>query len=136
MQSTDRVVASGMVIAERYRLIEPLGAGGMGAVWRAEHLNLRSPVAVKLLNPAIADDSEMLERFLREAQSAAALRGSYVVQVFDYGVHSGLPFIAMELLSGLSLGRRLAAANVLQTSDLAWIFAQVSRAVSKAHELG
>ncbi len=136
MQSTDRVAASGMVIAERYRLIEPLGAGGMGAVWRAEHLNLRSPVAVKVLNTAIADDPEMLDRFLREAQSAAALRGNYVVQVFDYGVHGGLPFIAMELLSGLSLGRRLALVYALSTTDLAWIFGHVSRAVSKAHELG
>lgn len=136
MQSTDRVVASGMVIAERYRLIEPLGAGGMGAVWRAEHLKLRSPVAVKLLNPAIADDAEMLERFLREAQAAAALRSNYVVQVFDYGVHSGLPFIAMEVLSGVSLGRKLASMRTLPARDLAWIFAHVSRAVSKAHELG
>ena len=136
MVPSSRVAKSGMVFADRYRLLEPLGAGGMGAVWRAEHLSLRSPVAVKLLNPAIADDPEMLDRFLREAQSAAALRGNYVVQVFDYGVHEGLPFIAMELLSGITLGMRLAAARRLDTNDLSWIFAHVSRAVAKAHELG
>lgn len=125
-----------MVVAERYRLVEPLGSGGMGAVWRAEHLSLRSPVAVKMLNPAIADDPEMLERFLREAQAAAALRGNYVVQVFDYGVHDGMPFIAMELLSGFTLGTRLVASRRLSYADLAWTFAHVSRAVTKAHELG
>lgn len=136
MVPSTRVPTGGMVVAERYRLLEPLGAGGMGAVWRAEHVSLRSPVAVKLLNPAIADDPEMLDRFLREAQSAAALRGTYVVQVFDYGVHDGMPFIAMELLSGITLGMRLTACHQLRYADLGWIFAHVSRAVSKAHELG
>lgn len=126
----------GMVVAERYRLVAPLDEGGMGTVWRAEHQSLRSPLAVKLLNPSIATNPEMLERFLREAQSAAALRSTHVVQVFDYGVHDGMPFIAMELLFGESLGARLSQVGWLHPRELAWVFTHISRAISKAHETG
>ncbi len=126
----------GMVVAERYRLVGPLDEGGMGTVWRAEHQSLRSPLAVKLLNPSIGNNPEMLERFLREAQSAAALRSTHVVQVFDYGVHQGMPFIAMELLNGQSLGARLSQVGWLHPRELAWIFTHISRAISKAHEMG
>ena len=90
----------GRLIAERYRLEEPIGQGAMGSVWRGVHVQLDAPVAIKLLKSAIAGDPEVLERFLREARSAAAVRSSHVVQIFDYGVDAGLPFIAMELLVG------------------------------------
>jgi eukaryotic-like serine/threonine-protein kinase len=126
----------GLVVADRYRLVAPLDEGGMGTVWRAEHQSLRSPLAVKLLNPSIANNPEMLERFLREAQSAAALRSTHVVQVFDYGVHDGMPFIAMELLHGQSLGSRLSQLGWLHPRELAWIFTHISRAIAKAHETG
>jgi len=126
----------GHVIAGRYQLQSPLGEGGMGAVWRALHLSLRSPVAVKLLNPAIANDPEILERFLREAQSAAALRGAHVVQIFDYGVEDGTPYIAMEMLSGESLADRIEKGRPFSIAELATIFNQVGKAVSKAHEVG
>lgn len=129
------VPVAGMLVADRYRLVSPLGQGGMGSVWQAEHEGLRSAVAVKLLNPSIADNPDMLDRFMREAQSAAALRSTHVVQVFDYGVHAGMPFIAMELLAGESLGARLQR-GVLPVSELAWIYTHVSRAIQKAHELG
>lgn len=108
----------------------------MGSVWRAEHVTLKSPVAVKFLNAAIADHPEMLERFMREAQSAAALRGTYVVQIFDYGVEDGMPYIAMELLNGESLQHRLDRQGRLSTSELRRFFPHVARAVSKAHEAG
>lgn len=125
----------GTIIAERYQLLEPLGEGGMGSVWRAEHLTLRSPVAIKMLNESIAENPEMLERFMREAQSAAALRSSHVVQIFDYGVEGGSPYIAMELLSGQSLADRLTR-GALSAAELSWIFAHVSKAISKAHSQG
>jgi eukaryotic-like serine/threonine-protein kinase len=126
---------TGTIIAERYRLLQVLGQGGMGSVWRAEHVKLRSPVAIKVLNETIASHPEMLERFLREAQSAAALRGSYVVQIFDYGVEGGNPYIAMELLVGESLAARLER-GALDAPELAWIFSHITRAVDKAHEQG
>ena len=62
------------IIAGKYNLLRKLGQGGMGSVWYAEHLTLRSPVAIKLIDPSIADSPEALGRFLREAQAAASLR--------------------------------------------------------------
>jgi serine/threonine-protein kinase len=129
-------IEAGRVVAGRYRIQEQLGEGGMGSVWRAEHVTLKSPVAVKFLNAAIADHPEMLERFMREAQSAAALRGTYVVQIFDYGVEDGMPYIAMELLNGESLQQRLDRLGRLSPAELRRFFPQVARAVSKAHEAG
>src|SRR5688572_15356523 len=69
-----KAARAGQVIADRYKLEEPLGRGAMGSIWRAEHLRLKSRVALKFLDPVIADDPEMFSRFLREAQSAAAVR--------------------------------------------------------------
>src|SRR5690349_5071686 len=95
-----------VVIAGKYRLLRKLGSGSMGSVWQAEHLSLRSPVAIKLIEGEIADKPEALSRFLREAQSAASLRSPHVVQILDHGVDNGIPYIAMELLEGESLGAR------------------------------
>jgi len=68
--------SEGTIIADRYRLDEPLVRGAMGTIWRAEHLRLRAPIAVKLLDPILARDQEMRSRFLQEARSAAAVRSS------------------------------------------------------------
>ena len=97
------MVASGHVLADRYRLVEPLGQGGMGTVWRAEHVELGSRVAVKLIDVGIAESPDALARFKREAKAAATLNSAHVVQIFDYGVDEGVPYIAMELLDGESL---------------------------------
>jgi serine/threonine-protein kinase len=131
-----KLARSGAVVADRYRLEEPLGQGAMGTVWRAEHLRLKSPVAVKLLDPAIADDPEMLERFVREAESAAAVRGPHVVQIFDCGVEGGAPYITMELLNGESLHTRLQKCTTITPAELNKIFSEVASAVGHAHELG
>src|SRR6185295_9282488 len=101
-------VGPGSVIAGRYRLGAQLGQGGMGSVWRAEHLTLRSPVAVKLIDPEIAGKRDTLERFQVEAQAAASLRSPHVVQILDYGVDGNVPYIVMEVLDGESLADRLA----------------------------
>jgi serine/threonine-protein kinase len=90
----------GQILAGKYRLVSKLTEGGMGMVWRAEHVQLGSPAAVKLLDPTIAESSEALARFKREAQSAASLRCTNIVQIFDFGVDETMPYIAMELLSG------------------------------------
>ncbi len=126
----------GDLIAEKYRLEVLFGQGGMGSVWRAHHLVLNSAVAIKLLDPAIAGNVSILERFLREAQSAAALRSMHVVQIFDYGVDAGRPYIAMELLNGESLGSRLERVGRLSPRETARIIRHVARAMSKAHASG
>jgi eukaryotic-like serine/threonine-protein kinase len=132
----ERVLEPGQVIADRYLLEAPIGRGAMGAVWRAVHLRLESPVAIKFLHPSIAGETTMLERFMREARSAAAVRSSHVVQIFDYGVDGGAPYIVMELLVGEPLDARLAARGSLEPPELDKIFDEVARAVGVAHELG
>jgi serine/threonine-protein kinase len=126
----------GKVLAERYRLITKLGEGGMGSVWRAEHLTLRTQVAIKLIDPAIAESNEALARFQREAQSAAELRSTHIVQIFDYGFDDHTPFIAMELLNGESLSTRLERLGKLGPSDTVEIMSQVARALTQAHGKG
>jgi eukaryotic-like serine/threonine-protein kinase len=127
---------AGRVIAGKYRVIEALGRGGMGAVWRAEHVALGTPCAIKLMDPKIAESGEGHARFSREARAAAALRSPHVVHVFDFGVDSGTPYIAMELLEGESLAQLLARNGRLEPAEVASLFIQLGRAVAKAHELG
>jgi eukaryotic-like serine/threonine-protein kinase len=126
----------GTVLAGRYRLESKLGQGGMGSVWRAEHLSLGSPLAIKLIDPSIAQSAEALSRFKREAQAAADLRSPHVVQIIDYGVDADIPFIAMELLEGESLGTRLEKVGRLAPVQVASILSQAARALARAHQAG
>jgi serine/threonine-protein kinase len=124
------------ILANRYRLERQLGKGGMGSVWLAEHLALRSWVAVKLMDPAIAATAEGAERFRREAQAAASLRSAHVVQVLDYGVHEATPFLVMELLHGESLAGCLEREKRLTPERTLSIMTQVARALGRAHNAG
>lgn len=126
----------GAVIGERYRLESRLGEGGMGAVWRAQHTTLKSPVAVKFINPTIAGSESAISRFLLEAQSSAALRSTHIVQVFDFGIEQGVPYIAMELLQGETLSERLERDKRVPVEEVAHILFDVARAVAYAHEAG
>jgi protein kinase-like protein len=132
-------IAAGTVLAGKYRLESLIGRGGMGSVWRAEHLGLNAPVAVKLLNLADFDGaSEALTRFHREARSAATIRSPHVVQILDHGVDPafGVPFIVMELMEGESLANRLTRCRRVAPAEVGKIFAHVARALSRAHEAG
>jgi serine/threonine-protein kinase len=124
------------VLVGRYRLDERLGAGGMGSIWRAQHLVLAAPVAVKLIDREAVPDEETLQRFMREAQSAATLRSPHVVQILDYGVDDKLPFIVMELLDGENLAQRLRRVGRLPSADTARVVTHIGRAVGRAHEAG
>jgi len=126
------------VLAGKYRLTEIIGRGGMGTVWRADHLGFGAPVAVKLIDPKTLSAAGALRRFQNEARAAAALRSPHVVQVLDYGVDeaTGSPFIAMELLEGESLAHRLRRCRVLPAADTARLVTEVARALSRAHEAG
>jgi serine/threonine-protein kinase len=108
----------------------------MGAVWLAEHLSLRSPVAVKLLDERITGDAQSLQRFLGEARAAAALRSPHVVQILDHGVDEGTPYIVMEQLDGETLAERLARSGKLSLAATSHIVTQVSRALARAHDAG
>jgi serine/threonine-protein kinase len=131
-------MAEGTLLAGKYRLVSLLGRGGMGSVWRAQHLDLDAPVAVKLLDPGIAQNAEGIARFHREAQAAATLRSPHVVQIFDRGVDdaSHQPFIVMELLEGESLSDRIARLGLLSPEQTARIVTHIARALSRAHDAG
>jgi serine/threonine protein kinase len=127
---------AGQLIGDRYRLDRPLERGAMGSVWRAEQVRLRSPVAVKFLDPSLIGDKEMHDRFIQEARSAAAVRSAHVVQVFDYGSEGGVPYIAMELLDGENLDSRLGARGTLTPAELDRLFAELARGIGQAHAIG
>jgi eukaryotic-like serine/threonine-protein kinase len=129
-------MSEGLVLKGKYRLIALLGEGGMGSVWRAHDSRLDAPIAIKLMHPRAAEDAEGRARFAREASAAAHLRGPHVVQVFDVDIDdaTGAPFIAMELLDGMSLRERLAQAGRLPPREVAKIVVHVARALSRAHD--
>jgi len=124
------------ILAGRYRLESRMGAGGMGTIWRAEHLVLQAPVAVKLIDRDAVPDEDTVARFLREAKSAAALRSPHVVQIIDYGIDGQIPFMVMELLEGENLAQRLKRVRRLSRQDTARILTHVGRAMVRAHEAG
>ena len=129
-------MTAGLVLSGRFRLIEELGRGAMGTVWRAEDLELEAPAAVKLIDAQYVQAPEALARFRREAKAAAAIRSTHVVQILEYGVENGAPYIAMELLRGETLAKRLEQVGVLSPSMTFKILTHVGRALSLAHENG
>jgi serine/threonine protein kinase len=128
--------APGVVVSARYRLVRPLGVGGMGTVWLADDLLLDSQCALKLIDDDKAQSDEVRIRFAREAKVAAQLRGSHVVDVFEHGEWEGTPFIAMEYLHGEDLGTRLDRETVIDAASTYRIAAHVARALARAHAFG
>ena len=124
------------VVAGRFRLERMIGRGGMGSVWQANHLGLDIPCAVKFIEGEYSRMAEAQTRFEREAKAAAQLRSPHVVQILDHGVCEGTPYIAMELLDGEDVGKRLQRQGKLHPRDVNTIITQVCRALTKAHSLG
>jgi serine/threonine-protein kinase len=121
----------------KYRLTERLGQGGMGTVYRATHLLIDRPVAIKVLNPRFVEDEEAQERFRREARAAGRLQHMNAVAVTDFGrTDDGFVYIVMELLLGRSLRDVLAREAPLDAARAVSIMLQTSAAVSAAHEAG
>jgi serine/threonine-protein kinase len=126
---------AGRVLAGRYRLLTPIGAGASGRVYVADDVRLRRRVAVKVLHAALADDAGFLRRFRAEAQVAASLHHPNVMAVYDWG-DDDVPFMVLELLRGGSLRRLLDTGARLTPSQAAHVGSQVTAALEYAHVRG
>lgn len=127
----------GRTLDDKYRLDEHLGIGGMGTVYRATHLLIDRPVAIKVLNPRFVEDEAAQERFRREARAAGRLRHTNAVAVTDFGRTSdGYVYIVMELLEGRTLRDVLAREAPLDIARSVSLMLQISAAVAAAHEAG
>jgi serine/threonine-protein kinase len=118
-----------------YRLIDRLGAGGMGEVWRAEDTRLLRPVAIKILSERIANDPEWKERFLREARTIAQMNHPNIATIYSIEQEADKLFIAMELVEGESLSTVMAR-GALPSREAVAIIQQVAAALAEAHEKG
>ncbi len=126
----------GVVVADRYRIVEGLGRGGMGIVYKVEHKQIGKLLAMKLLTGELSRNPEVVRRFKHEALTASRLSSPNTVQVFDFGVSDGLTYLVMELVAGEDLGRILRAQGPMPWSRLGKVIVQVCSSLAEAHGKG
>src|SRR5687767_12088879 len=125
---------AGTLIAGRYRITREIGRGGMAQVYESEHLDIGKRVAIKILSAEFATSTVVVERFLREARAAAAVRSPYICDVFDSGkLDDQRPFLVMELLEGESLYERMVRIRQFDAATTLRIATHVGRGLTKAH---
>ncbi len=118
-----------------YEILAPLGAGGMGEVYRARDSKLEREVAIKVLPPHLTADPDALARFEREAKAVAALSHPNILAIFDFGTHDGVSYAVTELLEGETLRGKLDGSTVTQRQAIDWCL-QVAKGLSAAHGKG
>jgi eukaryotic-like serine/threonine-protein kinase len=127
----------GTILRDTYRILKPIGAGGMGRVFSAEHRRLPGLFAVKALHKEMIHNETAIARFRIEAQIMASLRHPNIVQVIDFDVAAdGTPYMVMEFLEGRTLGQRLRAGETMTPIRVGRIVNQIARALDVAHRRG
>lgn len=134
-QSGDPMVGS--TVADRYLLLERIGHGGSGTIYRGEHITLRRRVAVKVLHHELSRDDLAIERFRREATTVGQIDNEHIVEIFDFGrTEDGRLYLAMELLDGETLSELIDREGPQQVSRVVDVLKQVGQALMEAHAMG
>src|SRR5262245_30917769 len=126
----------GKVVDGRYRVLEVIGRGGMGVVYRVEHMRMGKLAAMKVLHRDLAQDPEVVQRFEREAAAVSKLHHPHTVQVFDFGNAQGALYLIMEYVRGLDLAHIIRRDGPMPWPRCAPLLAQICGALQEAHELG
>ena len=127
----------GDIIADRYRVVEQIGAGAMGTVYRAEHVQISKVMAIKLLHHEVEQNPENVARFHREAEAASRLNHPNTVHVFDFGrTKTGSLYLVMEYVDGDDLGKVITKGGAMPFGRVAYVCAQVAGSVADAHAAG
>jgi len=119
-----------------FLLLEELGRGGMGAVYRGQDMALGRPVAIKVMHKSLGDDPQFLETFLREARAAAAINHKNVVQIFSFGREKGQPYLIMELVDGGRLDAYITSSQPLTEMRALEVCHDVAEGLKAAHDVG
>ena len=135
LETPVQVLKSGSLITGKYRVIEELGHGGMGIVYKAEDIKLKRFVALKFLPPHLIDSPDLKARFLIEAQAAAALNHPNICVIHEVGEDETRPYIAMEFVDGMTLKDKLRG-GPLKVDEALAIAGQVAAGLGEAHHKG
>ncbi|MCP4675139.1 MAG: serine/threonine protein kinase [Deltaproteobacteria bacterium] len=126
----------GMVVDTRYRIVDLIGRGGMGAVYRVEHVKMGKIMAMKILHGELSQDTDLVRRFKQEAETVSRLTHINSVSVFDFGSHQGMMYLVMEYIDGQDLSQILRVKGPMSFPRVARIIIQVCSALHEAHDKG
>jgi dienelactone hydrolase/predicted Ser/Thr protein kinase len=135
LQSVEKIAARGSTFAGKYRILQEIGHGGMGVVYKAEDTTLKRTVALKFLPAELARHEEAKQRFIREAQAAAALDHPNIGAIYEVGEADGQAFITMAFVEGKTLRERMAS-QPLETGEAVRLAAQIASGLVEAHQKG